>query len=52
MKLSYFKKINQNKNHESFSCQRQSFSERVQRSETPQRSEDHWKEAWLLEKEK
>ena len=43
MKHSCFKNINNNENHESFSCQRQSFSERVQRSETPQRSEDNWK---------
>ncbi len=50
MKHSCFK-IQITKNHESFSCQRQSFSERVQRSETPQQSEDHCKGALLLGKE-
>ncbi len=80
MKHSCFSiKINTNKNHESFSCRRQSISlshkicqfygnpksERVQRSGTPQRSEDiralatipqlcedNWRGALLLEKEK
>ncbi len=58
--------LHKNKNHKYFSCQRQSISlshkiwefygspksERVQRSETPQQSEDHCKGALLLEKEK
>ncbi len=52
MKHSHFPlNINKNKNYECFSCQRQSFSERVQRSETPQRSEDNCKGASLLGKE-
>ena len=49
MKLSYFNNIN--KNHDSFSCQGQSFSERMLRSEIPQRSEDNFQEALLFEKE-
>ena len=51
MKPLCFKNINKNKSHKGFSCQRQSFSERVQRSETPQRSEDNCRGALLLEKE-
>ncbi len=65
MKHLCFKNTNNNKNHKSFSCQRQSISfshkiwefygspksERVQQGGTPQRSEDNWKGALLLEKE-
>ena len=65
MKFSYFKNVNNNKKYESFSCQRQSISfshkilefygspksDRVQQSETPQRSEDNFQGALLLGKE-
>jgi len=49
MKLSYFKNIN--KNHDSFSRQGRSFSERMLRSEIPQHSEDNFQGALLIEKE-